>query len=43
VSVTHVHKEADVSGYKVVFDRLRSEALSPRDSVAFVERLAADL
>ncbi|MGH3770522.1 MAG: helix-turn-helix domain-containing protein [Pseudonocardiaceae bacterium] len=43
VSATHVHKEADVRGYKLVFDRLRSEALSPRDSVALVERLAADL
>ncbi len=43
VSATHVHKEAEVRGYELVFDRLRSEALSPHDSVALVERLAADL
>jgi hypothetical protein len=42
VSATHVHKEAEVRGYKLVFDRLRSEALNPRDSIAFIERLAAD-
>ena len=39
----HLHKEAEVSACKLVFDRLRSEALSPRDSVALVERLVADL
>lgn len=39
----HLHKEVEVSACKLVFDRLRSEALSPRDSVALVERLAADL
>jgi hypothetical protein len=38
-----MHKEAEVRGYRLVFGRLRSEALSPCDSVAFVERLAADL
>ncbi len=43
VSVTRVHKEADVRGYRLVFDRLRSEALSPRDSAALVERLTCDL
>jgi hypothetical protein len=43
VGVTHVHKEAEVRGYRLVFDRLRSEALSPSDSVALVEQLAADL
>jgi Domain of unknown function (DUF5753) len=43
VGVTHVHKEAEVRGYRLVFDQLRSEALSPRDSVAFVEQLAAEL
>ncbi|MGH3699650.1 MAG: Scr1 family TA system antitoxin-like transcriptional regulator [Pseudonocardiaceae bacterium] len=40
---TTVHKEAEVRGYKLVFGRLRSEALSPCDSAAFVERLAIDL
>ncbi len=39
----HLHKEAEVNACKRVFDRLRSEALSPRDSVALVERLVADL
>ncbi len=43
VSAAHIHKEAEVRGYRLVFDQLRSEALSPRDSVALVERLAADL
>jgi transcriptional regulator with XRE-family HTH domain len=39
----HLDKEAEVHAFRLVFDRLRSEALSPRDSVALVERLAADL
>ncbi len=43
VSATHLHKESEVRGYKLVFDRLRSEALSPHDSVVLVERLAAEL
>ncbi len=42
-SALHLHKEADVQTCKLVFDRLRSEALSPHDSVALVERLAAGL
>ncbi|MGH3685999.1 MAG: DUF5753 domain-containing protein [Pseudonocardiaceae bacterium] len=43
VSATYMHKEAEVRKYKLLFDQLRSEALSPRDSVALVEQLAADL
>jgi hypothetical protein len=43
VNAAHVHKEAEVRGYKLVFDRLRSAALSPDDSVALVERLVDDL
>ncbi|MGH3869395.1 MAG: helix-turn-helix domain-containing protein [Pseudonocardiaceae bacterium] len=39
----HLNKEAEVHAFRLVFDRLRSEALSQHDSVAFVERLAADL
>lgn len=39
----HLEKVAEVSTCKLVFDRLRSEALSPHDSVALVERLAAEL
>jgi hypothetical protein len=43
VSATHVHKEAEVRAYKLVFDQLRSEALNPGDSAVLVERLAAEL
>ena len=43
VSAVHLEKDAEVSTCTLVFDRLRSEALSPRDSVALVERLADDL
>lgn len=43
VSATHVHKEAEVHAYKLVFDQLRSEALNSRDSAVLVERLAAEL
>ncbi len=39
----HLDKEAEVHAFRLAFDRLRSEALSPRDSIALVERLAADL
>ncbi|MGH3855629.1 MAG: helix-turn-helix domain-containing protein [Pseudonocardiaceae bacterium] len=38
-----VGQAALLRGHKLVFDRLRSEALSPHDSVALVERLVADL
>jgi hypothetical protein len=43
VNALHLHKEADINDCKLVFDRLRSEALSPCDSAALVKRLAADL
>lgn len=39
----HLDKEAQVQACTLVFDRLRSEALSPHDSVALVERLADEL
>ncbi len=42
-SALHLDKEAEVQACKLVFDRLRSEALSPHDSAALVERLATDL
>ncbi|MGH4024761.1 MAG: helix-turn-helix domain-containing protein [Pseudonocardiaceae bacterium] len=42
VNAMHVHKEAEVREYKLIFDRLRSVALSPSDSMALVERLAND-
>jgi Domain of unknown function (DUF5753) len=43
VSALHVEKQTHVDACKVTFDRLRSEALSPQDSVVLIERLAADL
>jgi transcriptional regulator with XRE-family HTH domain len=42
-SALHLHKQAEVQVCKLVFDRLRSEALSPSDSAALIERLAATL
>lgn len=39
----HLEREAEVGTCKLVFDQLRSEALSPRDSMSLVERLAARL
>lgn len=38
-----VDKPEDVARAKGVFDRLRSEALSPTDSVAFIEQVADEL
>ena len=37
----HLEKEDDVAPASLVFDHLRSEALSPGDSVALIERVAA--
>jgi hypothetical protein len=42
-SALHLDKETEVQACKLVFDRLRTEALSPSDSAALVERLAASL
>jgi transcriptional regulator with XRE-family HTH domain len=39
----HLEKESEVSTCRKVFDRLRSEALGTEDSIALVERLAAEL
>lgn len=36
----HAEDPDEVAGAKLVFDRLRSEALSPTDSVAFIEQVA---
>lgn len=38
-----VEKPEEVAEARLVFDRLRSEALSPSDSVAFIERVADEL
>lgn len=38
-----VEKPEEVTEARLNFDRLRSEALSPSDSMAFIERLAAEL
>lgn len=43
VNAAHVNKDAEVRGYKLVFDRLRSAALSPSDTVTLLERLVGDL
>lgn len=42
-SALHLDRDAQVQSCKLVFDRLRSEALSPHDSTALIERLAASL
>ena len=39
----HVEKGTEVREARVIFDGLRSVALPPADSVAFVERLAGEL
>ena len=39
----HLEKEAQVRACRLVFDRLRSEALSLEDSATLIERLAAEL
>lgn len=39
----HIEKSEEVDQARLMFDQLRSEALSPRESVAFIERLAAEL
>lgn len=39
----HVEKPEEVAAARLVFDRLRTEALSPLDSVALIERAADEL
>jgi transcriptional regulator with XRE-family HTH domain len=39
----HIEKPEEVAEARLLFDRLRSEALSPMDSVAFIERVADEL
>jgi transcriptional regulator with XRE-family HTH domain len=39
----HIEKPDEVAQATLMFDQLRSEALSPRESVALIERLAAEL
>jgi transcriptional regulator with XRE-family HTH domain len=43
MGAAHIEKEEDVARASLVFDHLRSAALSPADSVALVERAAAQL
>jgi transcriptional regulator with XRE-family HTH domain len=43
VGAVHIDKEADVSRATLTFDRLRSLALSPDDSVALIRRVAQQL
>jgi transcriptional regulator with XRE-family HTH domain len=42
LGAVHIDKEQDVAGARLAFDRVRSAALSPADSVALVERVAAE-
>jgi transcriptional regulator with XRE-family HTH domain len=39
----HIEKPEEVAQATILFDQLRSEALSPRESVALIERLATEL
>jgi transcriptional regulator with XRE-family HTH domain len=39
----HIDNPAEVAAAKMVFDRLRSVALSPNESVAFVEQVASQI
>jgi uncharacterized protein DUF5753 len=39
----HVEKDEDVARARLVFDHLRSVALSPAESVALIERVAAQM
>ncbi len=43
VNALHLEKDSDVRACKLVFDQLRSEALSPHDSAALVQRLVDEL
>lgn len=43
VNALHLEKESDVRTCRLVFDQLRSEALSPHDSADLVQRLADGL
>ena len=39
----HIEQPAETTAAKLAFDRLRSEALNPQDSVAFIERVRDEL
>ncbi|MGH3879635.1 MAG: helix-turn-helix domain-containing protein [Actinophytocola sp.] len=39
----HIEKPEEVEAARLAFDRLRSEALSPRDSVAFIDRVRGEI
>lgn len=41
IGAVHIDKESDVARATLAFDRLRTLALSPDDSVALIERVAA--
>ena len=43
MGAVHIEKDEDVARARVVFDHLRSMALSPADSVALVERMITQL
>ncbi|MGB3438930.1 MAG: Scr1 family TA system antitoxin-like transcriptional regulator [Actinophytocola sp.] len=43
VGAVHIEKPEEVAQARLKFDQLRSEALSPHDSLALIERLAGEL
>ncbi|WP_308282571.1 helix-turn-helix domain-containing protein [Pseudonocardia nigra] len=43
MGAVHIEKAQDVARARLVFDRVRSVALSPAESVALVERVAAEM
>jgi hypothetical protein len=43
MGAVHIEKEETVARAKLVFDRLRSVALSPAESVAFIEQVVAQM
>jgi transcriptional regulator with XRE-family HTH domain len=43
LGATHLVKEPDLTRARLVFDQLRSLALAPAESVAFIRRVAAEL
>jgi hypothetical protein len=43
LGAVHIEKENEVAEAKVLFDHLRSEALSPADSLVLIKEVAAQL
>jgi hypothetical protein len=43
MGAVHIEKEQDVAGARLAFERVRSAALSPADSIRLIERVAAEM